>query len=217
MAGLVIFDLDGTLINTIEDLGTAVNFAMRAKGWPEHTMAEYERMIGNGVRKLVTRATPEQFRENNAEIDSALNIFEEYYFAHIDTFTKPYPGIPEMLMKIEASGVKMAVATNKIQAGADRLIAELFPEVHFDLIYGNSEGHPLKPDPEVIKSILSSVGENAADAVYAGDTEVDMQTATQGGVKAIGVTWGYRDRSGLGLADIIVDTTDELLNVILSK
>ena len=217
MTKLIIFDLDGTLINTIEDLGTAVNYAMERCGYPKHTMEEYAAMVGNGVRMLVTRALPEHLKGDKSLVDTALPIFEKYYTEHIDVYTRPYDGMPELLSRLNAAGVKIAVATNKFQEGADKIIAKVFPGIRFDAIYGNRPGVPLKPDASVIHQILEATGVKAEDALYAGDTEVDMATAINGGVRAIGVTWGYRDRGSLTGAGIIVDKVEESGEIILSK
>ena len=217
MTKLIIFDLDGTLINTIEDLGTAVNYAMERCGYPLHTMDEYAAMVGNGVRMLVTRALPEHLKGDRSVIDTALPIFERYYTEHIDVYTKPYDGMPELLAHLKQAGIKIAVATNKFQEGADNIIAKVFPAIRFDAIYGNRPGVPLKPDASVIHQILETTGVEAADALYIGDTEVDMATAVNGGVRSVGVTWGYRDRSNLGAADTIVDTIDALEGLIFDR
>ncbi len=217
MMKTIIFDLDGTLIDTIEDLGTAVNHAMMQLGHPTHTMAEYSAKIGDGVRNLVTRALPETLRTDRCRVDEALGIFKAYYSSHIDVFTKPYPGIPEMLHEVKRSGIRIAVATNKFQEGADKLIGKLFPDVEFDLICGNREGMPLKPDASVVRHILAETATEADDAIYVGDTEIDMLTASNGGVRAVGVTWGYRNVSCLTGADTIANTVEELQKIILAK
>ncbi|MBQ9309550.1 MAG: HAD family hydrolase, partial [Bacteroidales bacterium] len=187
---LVIFDLDGTLIDTIEDLGAAVNHALSLRGFPLHDMKEYRRMVGHGIRNLVTQALPDGSAESL--VDEALADFKAYYNSHIDVHTHPYPGIVELLQDLHAAGVRMAVASNKFQAGTEHLVAEFFPGIPFVAILGNRDGYPLKPDPEIVGEVLRASGLSRSDAVFVGDSGTDMQTAINGGVSAIAVGWGYR-------------------------
>ena len=128
MNRLVIFDLDGTLLNTIADLAAGVNHTLDTLGLPQHTIGEYTLMVGNGMRKLVMRALPENLAADDAFVDSTLAQFLDYYAAHIDVYTKPYPGIPELINSLSTEGYKLAVASNKIQAGAEKLISKFFPQ-----------------------------------------------------------------------------------------
>ena len=149
---VVIFDLDGTLIDTIGDLSAAVEYALSQGGFPGHTVEEYRRMVGHGIRNLVTRALPEGVSEET--IDLALSRFVKYYTSHIDVLSRPYPGIHELLRDLTAAGVKLAVASNKFQEGTEALIHRFFPDVPFVKILGNAPGLPLKPDPEVVRIAL---------------------------------------------------------------
>lgn len=205
---VVIFDLDGTLLDTLEDLGTAVNHALSLMGFPPHTLAEYRQMVGHGVRNLVAQALPEEQRED-AVIDTCLAEFKAYYTAHIDVHTHPYPGVLELLRTLHARGVRLAVASNKFQAGAEYLIRRFFGDVPFVAILGNREGYPLKPDPGIVGEILRIAGTDPADAVLVGDSATDMKTAANGGIPSIAVMWGYRDLSA-ETAPIRVSSAAEL-------
>ena len=210
---VVLFDLDGTLLDTLEDLAAAVNYALSLKGFPLHTVAEYRMMVGHGVRNLVTQALPEEQRVE-AVIDTCLAEFKAYYTAHIDVHTRPYPGMQELLRTLNARGVRLAVASNKFQSGTEYLIRRFFGDVPFVAILGNREGCPLKPDPEIVGEVLRRAGADAADAVLVGDSATDMKTAANGGIAAIAVTWGYRDLPA-DIAPIRATTAAELASLIL--
>lgn len=189
---VVIFDLDGTLIDSLEDLGEAVNHAMDQKGFPRHTLAEYRQMVGHGVRNLVMQALPASLQADDALVDECLGVFKAYYTAHIDVHTRPYPGMEDLLRHLHENGVLLAVASNKFQSGTEHLVAKLFPGIPFVAILGNREGYPLKPDPEIVGEVLRKAGVSQADAVMVGDSGTDMKTAENGGVRGIAVNWGYR-------------------------
>lgn len=192
---LVIFDLDGTLIDSLEDLGAAVNHALSLRGLPLHTRGEYRRMVGHGVRNLVEKALEASVGTGpfpSEEVDAALADFKEYYSAHIDVHTRPYPGIPELLADLQAAGVRLAVASNKFQEGTERLIRSLFPDIQFVAILGNRPGYPLKPAPEIVQEVLRKADIGPSDAVMVGDSPTDMRTAANDGIEGLAVTWGYR-------------------------
>ena len=195
MNKLVIFDLDGTLLNTLDDLAEAVNHAMSDKGFPEHTSLDYMTMVGNGVRKLVQRAMPSGAKEDEALVDNCLADFKQYYSSHIDVLTKPYEGIPEVLRDLQDKGISIAVASNKFQAGTEKLLGKMFPDIRFAAILGDREGKPLKPDPKIEYEAMEAA--KADEAVYVGDSVTDMQTAFNAGLPAIAVSWGYRRREEL--------------------
>ena len=190
---LVIFDLDGTLLDTLDDLGAAVNYAMSQRGFPQHTREEYRMMVGHGARNLMSRALPPEHANDEAMIEAALADFKAYYNTHIDVFTKPFPGIPELISELHQKGIKLAVASNKFQEGTEHLIKEFFPEIPFVAILGNRPGYPLKPDPEVVGEVLRKTGLSKEDAVMVGDSDTDMETAANGGIRGIAVNWGYRN------------------------
>ena len=193
---LIIFDLDGTLLDTLDDLSAAVNYAMQQQGFPQHTREEYRMMVGHGARNLMTKALPAEHRNDEALIDAVLTDFRNYYNTHIDVYTKPFPGIPELLAELHHKGTKLAVASNKFQEGTEHLIKEFFPDIPFVAILGNRPNHPLKPDSEVVGEILQKAGINREAAVMVGDSDTDMQTAANGGIEGIAVGWGYRDMRG---------------------
>ena len=210
MNKLVIFDLDGTLLNTIDDLGTAANHTLAELGLPQHTLDEYRLMVGNGMRKLIMRALPLDKASDDAFIDSTLKQFLEYYAAHIDVYTKPYPGIPELINTLSNNGYLLAVASNKIQAGAERLIERFFPGIPFVAVMGNSPLYPLKPDAAVVEYIMDKAGTDRNSTVMVGDSGTDIQTARNAGIPIIAVSWGFRPRHELTSADYIADSTDAL-------
>ena len=186
----IIFDLDGTLLDTLEDLAAAVDHALALRGLPPHTLEEYRTMVGHGVRNLVRQALGPA--PDDAVVDAALADFKAHYTAHIDERTRPYPGIPELLRTLHARGFALAIASNKFQEGTARLAARFFPGIPFAVILGNRPGFPLKPDPEIIGEVLRRTGSAPADAVMVGDSRTDMLTAANGGIRGIAVNWGYR-------------------------
>ena len=214
---LVIFDLDGTLVDTIADLGAAVNVALRAKNFPEHTLEAYRGMVGNGVRMLVKRAMPEALREDEALLDELLALFLDYYIQHIDERSRPYPGVPELLAELHAAGVQLGVASNKFQAGAAKLIGRMFPGIPFAAVLGGRSGVPLKPDPAVVDEIRERAGVSRGETVMVGDSGTDMGTAERAGVAAIAVSWGFRTREQLGTAPRIVDDASQLRDLLLAE
>lgn len=211
---LVIFDLDGTLLDTLDDLSAAVNYAMEQRGFPKHTRDEYMKMVGHGARNLISQALPLEHAHDEALIDAVLADFRTYYNAHIDVYTKPFPGIPELIAKLHQERVLMAVASNKFQEGTAHLIKEFFPEIPFVAILGNRPGFPLKPDPEVVDEILRKAGLSKADAVMVGDSDTDMETADNSGIRGIAVGWGYRDMKHTpGLT--VAETIEELQKLLI--
>ena len=192
MKKLVIFDLDGTLLNTIGDLADAVDYVMRSRNLPEHTNAEYRQMVGGGIKRLVERALPQELANNEAYVEECVTQFRRYYVDNIDRHTIPYEGIPELLRKLQNEGVMLAVASNKFQHGTDRLVAKFFSDIEFIAIEGNREGAPLKPNPEIVHNILSKAGVERKDAVMVGDSGIDIRTAAAAGIDSVGVSWGFR-------------------------
>lgn len=216
MNKLVIFDLDGTLLNTIADLAEGVNHTLADLGLPQHTIDEYTLMVGNGMRKLVMRALPQDKAADEAFVDSTLAAFLSYYADHIDVHTRPYPGIPELINTLSTAGYLLAVASNKIQAGAEKLIAEFFPGIPFVAVMGNSPLYPLKPDAAVVEYIMQKAGTDRAHTVMVGDSGTDIQTARNAGIPIIAVSWGFRPRNELTSADCIADSTTALGSFLLA-
>lgn len=214
MKKLVIFDLDGTLLNTIEDLAEAVNHVLELRGFPLHTVPEYRRMVGHGIRNLIRQALPPMLEVDDAYVEACVTDFKDYYSAHIDVHTRPYPGMVELLNELHSRGIKLTVASNKFQEGTEHLIHEFFPDVPFVAILGNQEGFPLKPAPEVVKEVLAKARVPKEDAVMVGDSPTDMLTAANGGIDAIAVSWGYRSKEDLA-GNLIVDSVEQLRLFVL--
>ena len=212
---LAIFDLDGTLLDTIGDLAAACNHMLALRGLGSHTREEYAQMVGNGILNLVKRALPEELRTPKYA-EAARQDFLAYYTANIDRYTVPYEGVREVLHTLQAEGWTIAVASNKFDEGTQKLVATIFPEVEFKSIYGNREGFPLKPDKALLDLIIAECGATAESTVMIGDSGVDMQTAKNAGVRSVGCTWGFRSREELEKygADHIVDSPLELLNIL---
>ncbi len=212
---LVIFDLDGTLLDTIGDLAVACNAVLALRGLPQHSYEEYCGFVGSGIMRLVERALPEPLRtpENVALVRAD---FVRYYTEHIDVRTKPYAGIPELLAELVRRGVQLAVASNKFQAGTEKLVHRFFPDIPFAAVLGQRPDVPLKPSPAVVEEILALTGAPRERVLYAGDSGIDMQTAAAAGVRSAGVTWGFRTRQELveAGAQHLVDRAEELLELL---
>ena len=194
---LAIFDLDGTLLDTIEDLGTACNHALKSCGCPERAMSDYNKLVGRGIYNLFRDALPED-RRTEETVMKMRDFFIPYYNEHKADRTKPYAGIPELLEKLENEGVTLAVASNKYQEGAEALVHRFFGGRNFLRILGQRDGMPIKPDPEIVREIERAYGQTGPGEVfYAGDSDVDMETGFRAGVVTAGVLWGFRTRQEL--------------------
>ena len=212
---LAIFDLDGTLVDTIDDLGAAVNHALSLKGLPLHGREEYRLMVGNGVRNLVHRAMPEELKGDTGLLDALLSDFINWYSCHLDVRSRPYPGIPELLARLRAEGVKLAVASNKFQAGTDRIIARFFPGIDFCAVLGGRDGVPLKPDPSVVRTIMETASASRESTVMVGDSATDMLTAKAAGICGIAVSWGFRPSEAASECSFLAATAGELGRLLL--
>ena len=191
MVKCAIFDLDGTLINTIEDLGDAGNYTLKHYGIDDAwSYDDYKYMVGNGNRKLVERVF--RGRIPAEQLEEAYRVFMEYYDRNKLNKTRPYDGIQDAIDTIKEKGIQVAVCTNKVQASAIGILDHFFGENYFDAIIGQVDGVPTKPDPAMPRRALDALGCTAQEAVYFGDTSVDMQTAKNAGIEAVGVTWGFR-------------------------
>lgn len=215
MKQLVIFDLDGTLINSIKDLGVATNVALEKNGFPKHPLEAYPMYVGNGVNKLIERALPENQR-NEAMIKKIRVDFTEYYDQHNIDYTHPYDGILELLQHLQDNGIDIAVASNKYDAAVKAIVTALFPTIKFAAIEGQKEGVPVKPDPSIVFEILAATQAKKQDVLYVGDSGVDMETARRACVDSVGVTWGFRSVEELraNYANHIVNKPAEIIPLL---
>ncbi len=212
---LVIFDLDGTLLNTIGDLAVACNVMLALRGLPQHSYEEYCSFVGNGVLRLVERALPEPLRTPE-NVLLARRDFVEYYTANIDAYTKPYDGIPELVAELRRRGIALAVASNKFQAGTEKLVKRFFGDTEFVAVLGQRPDVPLKPSPAIVEEILATTGIPREEVLYVGDSGIDIETAAAAHVRAAGVTWGFRSREELveAGAENLIDHPEELLALL---
>lgn len=218
MKKLVIFDLDGTLINSIKDLGAATNYALGKHGYAQHPLEAYPMFVGNGVNKLIERALPEESRSEEIILNLRKD-FTEYYDVHNTDYTVPYEGMVSLLEKLNGQGMMVAVASNKYEAATVKLVRHYFPNVKFVAICGQKEGVPVKPDPSVVFEILSVAGVRKQDTLYVGDSGVDMETARRACVDSVGVTWGFRSIAELQEANAgtIVSNADDIFDIAMQE
>ena len=208
-----IFDLDGTLLDTLGDLAASVNYALRSHGMPEHSLDDVRRFVGNGVRRLMERAIPEG--AENPLFDEALATFRQYYMAHSLDATRPYDGIPETLAALRARGCHIAVVSNKMMAATVELCRHFFPDaVEVAIGEDEAEGIRKKPAPDTVFAALNALDLPVESAVYVGDSDVDIQTAANAGIPCISVLWGFRDKDFLIQhgATSFISAPSELLN-----
>ena len=215
MKKLVIFDLDGTLLDTIADLAESANHALKQLGYPTRDVETIRTFVGNGVNKLLFRALPDEEKTEENMMRMRTH-FVPYYDAHNADLSAPYPGIVALLEELQAKGLRMAVASNKYQEATVKLVKHYFPMIDFVEVLGQREGINVKPDPTIVFDILKKAGVSKEETLYVGDSGVDMQTAINAGVDAIGVTWGFRPRTEL--EDFqpmgLIDQAEELLGLV---
>ena len=212
----VIFDLDGTILNTLDDLADSVNYALSYFGFPVRTIDEVREFVGNGIKNLILRAVPKGTSEQTAE--KVLDCFKSYYKEHSAVKTKAYDGINECLLKLKQNGIKIAVVTNKAHFAAVPLCDMYFPGL-IDVVIGEREGVRKKPHPDTVIQAMESIGVVSSDCVYVGDSDVDIDTAKNSGMPCISVTWGFRSRDFLldNGATTIVDTIEQLYDSVTTK
>ena len=196
MYNTYIFDLDGTLLDTLTDLAASCNYALRTHGMPEHSIDDVRRFVGNGVRKLMERAIPDG--EANPDFEATFATFREYYMHHSLDTTKPYPGIMDALVELRARGCRLAVVSNKMMAATVELCKHFFPDtIEVAIGENEAEGIRKKPAPDTVYAALKQLGVSGDNAVYVGDSDVDLDTAHNSGLPCISVLWGFRDRDFL--------------------
>lgn len=215
MKRLVIFDLDGTLLNTVADIAAATNHALAANGYPTHSVDTIRSFVGNGINKLFERALPEG-EKNEENVLKVRARFIPHYDLHNADKSRPYPGIPELLEQLQSQHMMLAVASNKYHSATSRLIAHYFPTIRFAAVYGQRDGIAPKPDPAIVTDILKDTRIQAGDVLYVGDSAVDMQTALNAHVTACGVTWGFRPRTELEQFKpaFIVEHPSDILEIV---
>lgn len=190
----IVFDLDGTLLDTLEDLANAANWALRRNGMPERSLAEIRQFVGNGVRRLIERAVPEGTDE--ALFERTFDDFKRYYVNHCQERTCLYDGIPELLCVLKERGYRLAIVSNKLQAGVDELYERYFRDM-VEVALGEQPQWQRKPAPDMVLEAMKRLGVTADEAIYIGDSDVDMATARNSGLSCISVLWGFRDRDFL--------------------
>lgn len=211
---LAVFDLDGTILNTLDDLADSLNFALRSSGFPERSIDEVRNFVGNGIRKLIERGVPAG--TDTAAIDKVHSCFTAHYKAHCADKTRPYDGITELLGRLKDSGCLTAVVSNKADYGVQELCARYFPGM-FDLAVGEREGIRKKPAPDSVNEVLRRLGVSNKESVYIGDSDVDIETAKNAEMGCIGVEWGFRGREFLEAhgAKVIAAKAEDIENIIL--
>ena len=213
MTDTIIFDLDGTLLNTLEDLKLSTNYALKTFNYPERTLDEVRNFVGNGVSKLIERAIPHG--KANPDFEACLKCFKEHYANTLQAHTVPYDGIIEMLTKLKNNGWKIAVVSNKFDIAVKDLCKRYFNDL-IHIAIGESEQTKPKPAPDGVFKAILELNSTVANAVYSGDSDVDVQTAHNAGLKCIGVTWGFRDINILNNAgaDYIIDKPEEIFDIL---
>ncbi len=215
MIKTILFDLDGTLLNTIDDLADAANYICAENGWPTHTAAEYKYMVGNGIPKLVERFSPEGER-SPVRLAATLARFTARYDAHKEDKTAPYPGIPALLAALRAEGIQTAVFSNKADELCGGIIAHYFAPGSFDAVRGSRAGVPVKPDPAGVFSRREELGARRGTTVFGGGSNVVIQTGHNARLPALGAVWGFRGAAELTAAgaDVLVHTPAEILDYL---
>ncbi len=216
MKKLIIFDLDGTLLNTIGDLTSACNFVLQQHNFPTHNHDEYRYFIGSGIHNLIRRALPEEYRNDENFWKQILAEFVARYNEHLHEETCPYDGIIQLLKDCNAKGINVAIASNKYQEGVNAVVDFYFPDIKFVATIGTGPDMPVKPNPQIVEKILEICPAALQDVIYLGDSGVDMQTAKNAGLTAIGVLWGFRQKDELiaNGADYTIAEPKELWKLI---
>jgi phosphoglycolate phosphatase len=213
MTKAIVFDLDGTLLDTLADLAASTNYALRSCGMPEHSIDDVRRFVGNGVRMLMTRALPDG--ESNPRFDEAFSVFRQHYMQHCLDTTCPYPGIMDALAKLKEKGMMLAIVSNKMQAATEELRQHFFSQ-YIDVAIGESAAIRKKPAPDTVNEALRLLGISHEEAIYVGDSDVDIDTARAAMMPCASVLWGFRDRQFLlnHGATRLLSSPEELLSLV---
>ena len=213
MTKAIVFDLDGTLLDTLADLAASTNYALRSCGMPEHSIDDVRRFVGNGVRMLMTRAVPDG--ESNPRFDEAFSVFRQHYMQHCLDTTSPYPGIMEALARLKEKGMMLAIVSNKMQAATEELRQHFFSQ-YIDAAIGESAAIRKKPAPDTVNEALRLLGISHEEAIYVGDSDVDIDTARAAMMPCASVLWGFRDRQFLlnHGATRLLSSPEELLSLV---
>ena len=213
MTKAIVFDLDGTLLDTLTDLTASTNYALRSCGMPEHSIDDVRRFVGNGVRMLMTRAVPDG--ESNPRFDEAFSVFRQHYMQHCLDTTCPYPGIMEALARLKEKGMMLAIVSNKMQAATEELRQHFFSQ-YIDVAIGESAAIRKKPAPDTVNEALRLLGISHDEAIYVGDSDVDIDTARAAMMPCASVLWGFRDRQFLlnHGATRLLSSPEELLSLV---
>ncbi len=216
MINTIIFDLDGTLLNTLEDLRDSVNYALSRQGYPQRSLTEIRSFVGNGIRLLMERSVPTDVLGTDT-FETCFGDFCDYYKLHMEDKTAPYDGINKMLERVKAEGFKTAIVTNKADFAAQDLCKRMFGN-SIDLVVGSSDARPNKPAPDGVYYALKVLESNLENAVFVGDADTDILTANNAGLPSIGVLWGFRDREIIESAGAkyIVESVNDLENLLIS-
>ena len=214
-----IFDMDGTLVDTLEDLADSVNEMLEIYNFPLRTIEEVRKFVGNGAIKLLERALPAEKSSDKIFVDNALKLYNECYSRRLLNKTKPYAGIMELLAELQEKKIPLGICTNKQNFAAQIIAEKILSPIKFQKVFGDEKNHPRKPDPTRALEIAKSFSVKPEDVAYFGDTAVDMNTANNAGFLAVGVTWGFRPESELeeSGAKIIIHQPHEILNLINFK
>ncbi|MBR2151693.1 MAG: HAD-IA family hydrolase [Clostridia bacterium] len=210
----IVFDLDGTLLNTLDDLANGVNYTLEKFGYPTHEIEKYKIFVGNGMKNLINRAVPEEIKNTEIEKD-ILAAFMEYYSAHSTDLTCPYDGVEDMIDALKDRGIKIGMVTNKAHNAAIDIMEKYFSG-KFDYVLGQSEKFPLKPNPASAIFVCETLGCTPENSIFVGDSGVDMKTGADGGFLPVGVLWGFRDKDELisNGAKAVISHPAELLKIV---
>ena len=213
---LAIFDMDGTVLDTIADIANSVNHVLEAHGYKTHALKEFFYFVGHGARELIKRALPQGVEDT--EIEKMLIEYNAYYTEHAEDFTKPYDKTEDTLKTLKENGVRLAIFSNKPDGNTKMLAKKYFGDL-FDVVYGAREGHKIKPDPQGLFEIAKEIGVGLGDVIYIGDSGVDMRTGKNAGVYTVGAEWGFRERKELeeNGADTIISSITELIDIVLGE